>query len=180
MYTTPSPTAGILTITYLNIISKLFKTRWNIFGDRTISAFRMSEVYKMVLAQWRFMGDSVQEGESRKLYSYMQDPRFIERVMRDIYSYRPSESQFDSYEKNFIPEHYLEKIFKTCEDNITTDPFIFNNYQNNYRLSICDFVEFEKHDSMDIIVFDKNFDTVVISTSLTSRFVKSIIFRNLI
>lgn len=127
------------------------------------------EVYKFVLGQWRFLGDTSQEAESKKLYEYMESPKYIEQFRKQIFGYRPSEEQFDNYENEEIPQLDYKQIFRDCLDNITEDKFSFNQYANYYRFSLCDLIEFKKHTSMDIIVSSKNRDAVIISTSLTSR-----------
>lgn len=121
------------------------------------------------MGQWRFLGDVTQEGESKKLYDYMQETRYIEKVRKQIFTYRPIEEVYDKYHGENIPPHESKKIFQDCLDNVTDEKFSFNKYQNYYRYTVCDMVEFRKQNSMDIMVFTGNNDAVIISTSLTSK-----------
>lgn len=153
---------------FVNIMSNIFGNNLNLLKNFSETTFRLMEIYKYVLAQWRFMGDSTQEAESKKLYEFMQTPRYMEKAMKQIFKYRPSEEQFDKYDDEGISPLEVNTIFRYCQD-LPDDKFSFNKYENFYRFSVCDLVEFKKHSSMDIIVFTRNYDAVVISTSLTSR-----------
>lgn len=149
-------------------MNRVFQNNKAVVKNLSETIFRLMEIFKFVMGQWRFLGDSAQEGESKKLYEYMQEPRFIEKANKQIFSYRPSEEQFDKYENEQIPPLDTLRIFRDCLDNTTDFKFSFNYYENYYRFSACDLVEFKEHNSMDIMVFTNN-DAVIISTSLTSR-----------
>lgn len=150
-------------------MAKVFRINTELKKNVPEAIFRLMTVCKYVLGQWRFLGDDAQEGESKKLYAYMQEPRYIEKVMKQLFSYRPIEEVYDKYNGELIPPAESKKIIRQCIDNVTDQKFSFNKYQNYYRYTVCDMVEFKKHESMDIMVFTRNGDAVLISTSLTSK-----------
>lgn len=146
-------------MTYLNIMDSIFRNNNALITSFSGTIFQLMEIYKFVLGQWRFLGDSTQEGESKKLYEHMQNPRFLEIAKKQIFGYRPSEEQFDKYDREELPPLEYYNIYRECRDNVTEDKFSFNKYQY-YRFSACDLFEFKKHSSMDIMV-TKNYDAVI-------------------
>lgn len=130
--------------------------------------FKLFEIFKIVLAQWGFLGDSEFAHDSRKLFQYMQGKRFIEKLTRQLYSYRNSEAEFDNYGNNTYFNHNESATSNYSYCNKHNEKFSYANYLNSYRLSLCDFIQYPSHDSMDIMVYTNNRDAVIISTSLTS------------
>lgn len=139
---------------------------WTIFNKFSDKVFRFFETFNLVLAQWKFLGDSEFANDSKKLYEYMQEKRYM--LMKQLYTYRNSEREFDKSGESNDENRYihLAKHSKECAKNDVK--FSYSNYLNQYRISVCDFVEYPPHDFMDIMVYTNNRDAVIISTSLTS------------
>lgn len=166
IYTTPSPTAGILSMTYVKLIERLMTEDQNILRKFSRKILRSFEIFKIVLAHWRFLGDSKFAHDSKEMYEYMQGNRFILKLKKLLYTYRHSETEFDRDLNNTDENRYmnLTKASSNCKDGLVS----FINYLNKYRMSLCDFIDYPLHDSMDIMVYTHNRDAVIISTSLTS------------
>lgn len=152
-------------MTFLNLVKELaFETQYAPY------TFQLMEIYRMVLGHWRYFGDSEWDGESKKIFEFMQSPKFKKKTSKWIYYYRNSEEEFDSYVDKSVPKIEMINMLIDCKENLTTrtEKFVFNKYMNTFRASHCDLVEFKTHNSLDIIVVTSNGNAVTISSSLTS------------